>query len=171
MKKPPQKTKSSVRRLKFARNIQLFVDYKYIVSELLSANEINRRLCLIHMQRGQRPLHSLLDKRVGQSVVDGEPLRRIQDEDLLEEVLELRDFAELIFRHPLSTDHVRQQVLAWTDRTHHGHFLLHTVCYQLATTSHTNNKKEICLQHTANYAFTDHTVKSTSKDYVVNMEN
>ena len=85
------------------------------------------------MQRARVQSNSLLDERVRQSMVDRQPLGRVQDKDLLEEILELSDLADLVLWHPLAADHVGHQVLARTNRTHHRHFLLHTVHYTLAT--------------------------------------
>ena len=87
---------------------------------------INRWLRVIHMQCASVRSNSLLDERMGQSMVDRQTLCWVQDEDLLQEILQLSDLAELVFRHPLATDHVRHQVLAWTDRAHHRHFFLQT---------------------------------------------
>jgi len=67
---------------------------------------------------------------MGQSMVDRQPLRRVKDEDLLQEILELSDLADLVFWHPLATHHVGHQVLARTDGAHHRHFFLHTVFYK-----------------------------------------
>lgn len=59
-----------------------------------------------------------------QRLVDGDPLGRVQHEDLVQHVLQLQDLLALVLRETLLPDHVRQQVLLRVNGADDGDFLL-----------------------------------------------
>lgn len=66
----------------------------------------------------------LCNKRVGQRWVDRDPLGGIQGQQFVQQVLQLGDFAKLVFRQPAVGHHVCQHVFCCIDGRDAGHLLL-----------------------------------------------
>lgn len=66
----------------------------------------------------------LLDKRVLQSLVDGDAFGWVQHQGAIDQVLQRHHLLPLVLGQALASDHVRQQVFGGVDGAHHRHFLL-----------------------------------------------
>lgn len=104
------------------------------------------------------PSDLLANEVVSEGLGAGDALGGVDGEQLVQQVLELRHFAELVLRHAVMGQHVCKHVLDGVDGRQHGHFLPLSDLVHLVMQEVVGSVKVLFLEH----AFADHLVRDAT---------